>query len=248
MKIALFGYGKMGKLIEQVALQRGHQIPLTISLQNREQITVKDLEDIDIAIDFSRPDAAVANMALCFEAHVPIVVGTTGWHEHLEEIKSICLSGNNSMLYGSNFSIGVNVLFYVNKLLAKAMEPYKSYDVQVEEIHHTHKLDAPSGTAITLAEGILANNESKKEWINNVVGEGEEKIPRPDDLLIESHRIDEVPGTHTIVYSSEIDQIELKHIANNRKGFAYGAVMAAEWLIDKEGFFEVGEMFDFNKK
>lgn len=248
MKIALFGYGKMGKLIEQVALQRGHQVPLIITQHNRENITVEDLQNIDIAIDFSRPDAAVANMALCFEAQKPIVVGTTGWHDHLEEIKSICLSGNNSMLYGSNLSIGVNVLFYVNKLLAKAMEPYKSYDVQVEEIHHTHKLDAPSGTAITLAEGILANNESKNDWINNIVGEGEEKIPRPDDLLIESHRIDEVPGTHTIVYSSEIDQIELKHTANNRKGFAYGAVMAAEWLIDKKGFFEVGEMFDFNTK
>lgn len=247
IKIALFGYGKMGKLIEQVALKRGHTIELIINQQNRDQITAEDLKGLDVAIDFSRPDAAIANMALCFEAGVPIVVGTTGWHEHLEEIKEICLSGNNSMLYGSNFSVGVNVLFYVNKLLAKAMEPYKSYDVQVEEIHHTHKLDAPSGTAITLADGILANNESKSKWINNIVGEEEEKIPKPEDLLVESHRIDEVPGTHTVIYSSEIDQIELRHIAHNRKGFAFGAVMAAEWLKDKKGFFEVGEMFNFNK-
>src|SRR5690606_17826375 len=147
---------------------------------------------------------ALDNIHLCFEANLPIVVGTTGWYEHLDEVKSICEDENQTMLYGSNFSIGVNVFFHVNKFLAKAMNPYKQYDVQVEEIHHIHKLDAPSGTAITIAEGILENTPAKTNWVNNVVDAGEEVIAKPDELLIESLRIEEVPGTHTVLYSSEV--------------------------------------------
>lgn len=246
MKIALFGYGKMGELIERLATQRGHEIALIVDKNNRPQLIPEDLQEVDMAIDFSRPEAVIDNINLCFEAGTPIVVGTTGWYDALDEIREICLAGNNSLLYGSNFSIGVNVLFHINKLLARAMDPYKSYDVQVEEIHHTQKLDAPSGTAITLAAGILENSSSKTSWINNLIGEGAEKIPQAGELLIESHRIEEVPGTHTVIYSSEIDQIELKHTAHNRKGFAVGAVLAAEWLAGRAGFYEIGEMFDFS--
>src|SRR5690606_21032052 len=198
------------------------------------------------AIDFSEPAAAIGNISLCFEADLPIVVGTTGWYEHLEDIKATCLEAERALLYGSNFSIGVNVFFHINKLLAKAMNPYKQYDVQVEEIHHIHKLDSPSGTAITLAEGIIGQRDGKSEWINNLIGEGTERIPTAQQLLIESHRIEEVPGTHTVLYSSEVDQIEFKHTAHSRAGFALGAVIAAEWLQGKTGFYQVTEMFNFD--
>ncbi|HLS94827.1 MAG TPA: 4-hydroxy-tetrahydrodipicolinate reductase [Sphingobacterium sp.] len=245
MKIVLLGYGKMGQLIEKFAVKRGHEILLIVDKNNRSDITAGDLAGADVAIDFSEPAAAMGNISLCFEADLPIVVGTTGWYEHIEEVRSVCIEANQSLLYGSNFSIGVNIFFHINKLLAKAMGPYKQYDVQVEEIHHIHKLDAPSGTAITIAEGILEGIESKSGWINNVVGEGEETIPKPEELLIESHRIEEVPGTHTVLYSSEVDQIEFKHTAHSRAGFALGAVVAAEWLQGKKGFFQVTEMFNF---
>ncbi|MGJ1204725.1 4-hydroxy-tetrahydrodipicolinate reductase [Sphingobacterium lactis] len=247
MKIVLLGYGKMGQLIERFAMKRGHEVVLIVDEQNRSSIQVDDLEDADIAIDFSTPNAALENISLCFEADLPLVVGTTGWYEHLEEVKETCLEANQSLLYGSNFSIGVNIFFHINKMLAKAIEPYKQYDVQVEEIHHIHKLDAPSGTAITIAEGILEHIPAKQSWVNNVEGSGEEVIPKPNELLIESLRIEEVPGTHTVLYSSEVDQIEFKHTAHSREGFALGAVIAAEWLLGKKGFFQVTEMFDFNK-
>ncbi|MFC3198386.1 4-hydroxy-tetrahydrodipicolinate reductase [Parapedobacter deserti] len=246
MNITLLGYGKMGQLIEKFALQRGHQIHLVVDEQNRETIGVPDLAGSDVAIDFSRPEAAVANIDLCFEASLPIVVGTTGWYDQLDELKKRCLDGNKTLLYGSNFSIGVNVFFHINKLLAAVMNPYKQYDVQVEEIHHTQKLDAPSGTAITIAEGIIENTDSKTEWINNLIGEREEAIPKAHQLLVESHRIDDVPGTHTVLYSSEVDQIEFKHTAHSRAGFALGAVVAAEWLNGKTGFYQVTEMFNFD--
>lgn len=247
MKIVLLGYGKMGQLIERFALKRGHEIHLVVDEENRESIELEDIEDADVAIDFSTPDSVLENIRLCFEANVPIVVGTTGWYEHLQEVKEICLDTDQSLLYGSNFSIGVNIFFHINKLLAKAMNPYKQYDVQVEEIHHIHKLDAPSGTAITIAEGIIDNNDEKQEWINTVEGTSEEVIPKPEQLLIESLRIEEVPGTHTVLYSSEVDQIEFKHTAHSREGFALGAVIAAEWLNGKKGFYQVTEIFDFNK-
>src|SRR5690606_12725448 len=245
MNIALLGYGKMGQLIERFAQKRGHNIQLIVDENNRENIDATDLNGIDVAIDFSRPEAAVANIDLCFAADVPIVVGTTGWYNDLEAVKKRCSSGNKTLLYGSNFSIGVNVFFHINKLLASVMNPYKQYDVQVEEIHHTQKLDAPSGTAITIAEGIIGQNDAKTGWINNLIGEGDESVPRPHELLIESHRIDEVPGTHTVLYSSEVDQLEFKHTAHSRAGFALGAVVAAEWLQGRTGFYEVSEMFNF---
>src|SRR5690606_33763595 len=201
----------------------------------------------DVAIDFSRPEAVLDNIELCFEANVPIVVGTTGWYNELESVKNQCLDGNKTLLYGSNFSIGVNVFFYINELLARVMNPYKQYDVQVEEIHHTQKLDSPSGTAITIAEGIIKHQDAKSEWVNNLIGEGEEIIPKAQQLLIESHRIEDVPGTHTVLYSSEVDQIEFKHTAHSRAGFALGAVVAAEWLKDKTGFYQVTEMFNFDR-
>ncbi len=235
----------MGQLIEKFALQRGHQIHLIVDENNRENIRASDIEGADMAIDFSRPEAAVSNIDLCFKANVPLVVGTTGWYDQLDEIKNRCLDGNKTLLYGSNFSIGINVFFHINKLLAAVMNPYKQYDVQVEEIHHTHKLDAPSGTAITIAEGIIDHTDSKSEWLNNLIGEGEETIPKAHQLLIESHRIDEVPGTHTVLYSSEVDQIEFKHTAHSRAGFALGAIIAAEWLEGKTGFYQVTEMFNF---
>src|SRR5690606_24582784 len=166
-------------------------------------------------------------------------------YDQLNEVKERCLAGNKTLLYGSNFSIGVNVFFHINKLLAAAMNPYKQYDVQVEEIHHTQKLDAPSGTAITIADGIIAHTDTKSEWVNNLVGEGEEVVPKNQQLLIESHRIDDVPGTHTVLYSSEVDQIEFKHTAHSRAGFALGAVVAAEWVAGKTGFYQVTEMFNF---
>ncbi|MBE8721680.1 4-hydroxy-tetrahydrodipicolinate reductase [Sphingobacterium pedocola] len=247
MKIVLLGYGKMGQLIEKFAMKRGHEVVLIVDENNRSSIDLEDLEEADVAIDFSTPHAALDNISLCFEADLPLVVGTTGWYDHLQEVKETCLESNQSLLYGSNFSIGVNIFFHINKLLAKAIDPYKQYDVQVEEIHHIHKLDAPSGTAITIAEGILENSSTKNKWVNDVVGEGEEIIAKSDELLIESLRIEEVPGTHTVLYSSEVDQIEFKHTAHNRDGFALGAVIAAEWLQGKKGFFQVTEIFDFNQ-
>jgi len=247
MKIVLLGYGKMGQLIERFAMKRGHEVVLIVDDKNRESITPEDLQEADMAIDFSTPQAALENISLCFQANLPLVVGTTGWYDHLDEIKETCLEADQALLYGSNFSIGVNIFFHINKLLAKATSPYKQYDVQVEEIHHIHKLDAPSGTAITIAEGILANTEGKERWVNSIEGSGEEIIPKSDELLIESLRIEEVPGTHTVLYSSEVDQIEFKHTAHSRDGFALGAVIASEWLFGKKGFFQVTEMFDFNK-
>lgn len=247
MKVVLLGYGKMGQLIEKFAQKRGHEVVLIVDADNRESITIEDMEDADVAIDFSTPEAALGNISLCFEANVPLVVGTTGWYEHLQEVKETCIEADQALLYGSNFSIGVNIFFHVNKLLAQVMNPYKQYDVQVEEIHHIHKLDAPSGTAITIAEGILENNSSKKSWVNEIVGQENEVINKPEELLIESLRIEEVPGTHTVLYSSEVDQIEFKHTAHNREGFALGAVIAAEWLFGKKGFYQVTDIFDFNK-
>lgn len=236
----------MGRIIEKFALQRGHQIHCIVDENNRSDTHSSTIQGADVAIDFSRPEAVLDNIELCFEANVPIVVGTTGWYDHLEEVKNRCLDGNKTLLYGSNFSIGVNIFFHINELLAKAMNPYRQYDVQVEEIHHTHKLDSPSGTAITIAEGIIRYHDTKSEWVNNLIGEGEETIPKAQQLLIESHRIDEVPGTHTVLYSSEVDQIEFKHTAHSRAGFALGAVVAAEWLRGKTGFYQVTEMFNFD--
>lgn len=250
MKIALLGYGKMGKIIEQLALNRQHQIVLTIDKDSQHLLTTENLQKADVAIEFSTPDSALSNIKACFEAGVPVVVGTTGWYGQLAEIKQLCEQTNNAIIYGTNFSVGVNVFFHLNRMLAKMMNNYPYYNVQVEEIHHTQKLDSPSGTAITIAEGILENLDTKKEWTNVLLSDGtdagnEDNIA-DNQLLIESLRIENVPGTHTVVYDSEVDTIEFKHTAHNRNGFALGAVLAAEWIKDKKGCHPVTDMFNFS--
>jgi len=247
MKIALLGYGKMGQIIERFALERGHEVVLKINIDNLEELTTSNLRKADMAIDFSAPDAALGNIYACFEANLPVVVGTTGWYGELQKVKDDCLSSNNTLLYGSNFSIGVNIFFYINEMLAKVMNNYPAYDVQVEEIHHMQKLDAPSGTAMTIAEGIIDQLDAKKEWVNELEGTPFNDVLKNDQLLITSQRIEHVPGTHTVIYSSEVDDIELKHTAHSRAGFALGAVVAAEWLKDKQGFYNIADIFNFNK-
>ena len=245
MKIALIGYGKMGKLLERFAQERGHEICITIDADNASDIRSERFKEADVAIEFSVPHAALEHIYDAFEADVPIVVGTTGWYDELAAVEQKCRAGNNTLLYASNFSVGVNVFFYVNKILARLMNSYPQYDVQVEEIHHTQKLDAPSGTAITIAEGILDGLERKNTWVNEVIGQQDDVIVKPNELLIESHRIEEVPGTHTVIYSSEVDELEFKHTAHSRAGFALGAILAAEWLHGKKGFYSIQDMFDF---
>jgi 4-hydroxy-tetrahydrodipicolinate reductase len=246
MKLALLGYGKMGHIIEQFALDRGHEVVLKIEELNAEELTEENLKKADVAIDFSTPATVINHIKACFNANIPIIVGTTGWYDQLEEIKEECQQSNKTLLYGSNFSIGVNVFFHVNKILAKIMNSYPQYEVLVEEIHHTQKLDSPSGTAITIAEGIIEGLENKTEWVNELIGDTQEVIAKPEQLLIESHRIEDVPGTHTVIYSSEVDDIEFKHKAHNRAGFALGAVIAAEWIKGKTGFYSVTDIFNFN--
>jgi 4-hydroxy-tetrahydrodipicolinate reductase len=245
MKIALIGYGKMGKLIEQLTKERGHEVILIIDTHNQSDLQSERFKEADVAIEFSTPHSVLSNVEAAFAAHVPIVVGTTGWYDEIPAVKTKCESGNNTLLYASNFSIGVNVFFHVNKVLAQLMNRYPQYEVQVEEIHHTQKLDAPSGTAITIAEGIIEGLDRKNKWVNEVVGQHEGRVNQAAELLIESHRIDQVPGTHTVVYSSEVDEIEFKHTAHNRAGFALGAIIAAEWLAGKRGFYSISDMFDF---
>ena len=248
MKIALLGYGKMGKIIEKIATDRKHEIVLKIDHDNLHELTAENLKKADVAIEFTMPGSVLGNIAKCFEAGTPVVVGTTGWYDELENIKQQCEENNNTLLYATNFSVGVNIFFKINKILAKLMNNYPYYDVQVEEIHHTQKLDSPSGTAITIAEGIIENIDAKKGWLNVLTTDDnntEDNINQ-NELLIESLRIDSVPGTHTVIYDSEVDSIEFKHTAHNRNGFALGAVLAAEWLQDKKGFHSVQDMFDFS--
>jgi len=236
MKIALIGYGKMGKEIEQIAIFRGHEIVLKINSNNLQEFTVDNLKKADVAIEFTTPNAVLKNIYTCFDAGIPIVVGTTAWYKHLDEVKKYCAQKNASLLYASNFSVGVNLFFALNKKLAELMAPYKEYDVMIEEIHHTQKLDAPSGTAISLANDILAVHPTKKKW----------SLDKSDEqtLLIKAKRIDPCPGTHSIKYSSEIDDIEIIHTAHNRKGFATGAVIAAEWLIGKKGVYTINDVLN----
>jgi len=224
MKIALLGYGKMGKTIEKIATERGHTIVLKVDKDD----TNYDLSQADVAIDFSIPTAAVNNISNCFEAGVPIVSGTTGWLDHYQEIVALCKEKKGAFIYASNYSLGVNLFFELNKKLAKMMNPVEGYSINMEEIHHTQKLDAPSGTAITLAEGII-DNTNKTGW---QLDQGDQNT-----IPIITKRIEQVPGTHTVTYSSEVDDIEITHTAHNRNGFALGAVVAAEWLRDKTGIF-----------
>jgi len=249
MKIALLGYGKMGQSIEKIAIDRKHEIVLKIDVNNQHELTTENLKKADAVIEFSTPHTVLDHIEACFKADVPIIVGTTGWYGHLQRIKNECEQGGHALLYASNFSVGVNIFFHVNKLLAKLMNNYPYYDVQVEEIHHTQKLDSPSGTAITIAEGIVDNLDSKKEWVNILATDGNaaaDDAIKPDQLLIESLRIENVPGTHTVVYDSEVDSIEFKHTAHNRNGFALGAVLAAEWVQGKKGFYSAKDMFNFS--
>jgi 4-hydroxy-tetrahydrodipicolinate reductase len=248
MNIALLGYGKMGKIIEKIATDRKHHIVLKINSENPGELTLENLQKADVVIEFTAPLLALANISKCFEAGVPVVVGTTGWYNNLENVKQQCKTGDNSLLYATNFSIGVNIFFHVNKVLAKLMNNYSYYDVQVEEIHHTQKADSPSGTAITIAEGIIENINTKNKWTNILVTD-ENSIDdnlKSSELLVESYRMDSVPGTHTVIYDSEVDSIEFKHTAHNRNGFALGAVLAAEWLKDNKGFHSVNDMFNFS--
>ena len=232
MKIALFGYGKMGKEIEQIALQRGHEIVLKI--KGTEEY---DISQADIAIDFSVPNAALSNIVSCFRNNVPVISGTTGWLDDFDKAIDVCKENNGSFIYASNFSIGVNIFFELNKQLAKMMNSQKEYSINVEEIHHTKKLDTPSGTAITLAEGII-NNTSKRDWQLKETQINDGTIP------IEAKRILDVPGTHIISYESQIDSIEIKHTAHNRKGFALGAIIAAEWLNNKIGIYTMKDVLN----
>lgn len=248
MKIALLGYGKMGKMIEQIALERKHEIVLKITEENLYDLTLANLQLADVAIEFSTPHTVLDNIRLCFDAGIPIVVGATGWYNQLQNVKTNCINQNASLIYASNFSVGVNIFFHINKMLAKVMNRFPDYEVQVEEIHHTQKLDAPSGTAITIAEGIIENIPVKEAWTNIVSGQINDdstKTVTPNQLLIESHRIENVPGTHTVIYDSEVDTIEFKHTAHNRSGFALGAVLAAEWIKDRKGFFTAADLFNF---
>jgi 4-hydroxy-tetrahydrodipicolinate reductase len=247
MKIALLGYGKMGKIIEKIATDRKHEIVLKIDFDNLHELTPENLKQADVAIEFTTPSSVISNINTCFEAGVPIVVGTTGWYDKLGEIKQQCEAGDNTLLYATNFSVGVNIFFHINKVLARLMNNYPYYEVQVEEIHHTQKLDSPSGTAITIAEGIIENIDAKKDWANVLVADGNNSDDNvgSNALLIESYRMDSVPGTHTVIYDSEVDSIEFKHTAHNRNGFALGAVLAAEWLKDNKGFHSVNDMFNF---
>ncbi|MCC6818252.1 MAG: 4-hydroxy-tetrahydrodipicolinate reductase [Bacteroidia bacterium] len=238
MKIALIGYGKMGKMIEQVALKRGHIISAKIDRHSSED-EWENVRMSDVAIEFSMPDTAVANIKKCFDLNKPLVVGTTGWYDHLSEIKGLCQSKNQAILPATNFSIGVNLFFHINKILAQAMENLPEYNVSIEETHHTQKLDAPSGTAITIAQGILNELSRKSKWALA------ENAQLESDLSILAHRVDDVPGTHIVKYSSDIDDIEIKHTAHSRSGFAIGAVIAAEWIKDKKGFFSMNDLIGF---
>ncbi|CAC9976283.1 4-hydroxy-tetrahydrodipicolinate reductase [Flavobacterium sp. WLB] len=231
MKIALLGYGKMGKVIERIALERGHEIVL----KKDEFNTYDGLSTADVAIDFSVPSAAVDNISASFNANVPVVSGTTGWLEHYDEMIALCNEKKGGFISSSNFSLGVNIFFGLNEYLAKIMNQFDSYKVTMEEIHHIHKLDAPSGTAISLAQGVIQNSDYSN-WTLDEAKKGE--------IHIEAKRIGEVPGTHTVNYDSAIDSIEIKHTAHNREGFALGAVIAAEWLAGKQGIFTMKDVLN----
>jgi 4-hydroxy-tetrahydrodipicolinate reductase len=238
MNIALIGYGKMGHEIEKIAKERGHNIVAIIDVSNTDDFDSPAFKSADVAIEFSIPASALNNYRRCFAANVPVVAGTTGWLEHMDEVKKACEENNQTFFYASNYSLGVNIFFVLNKYLARIMNNYPDYNVKMEEIHHIHKLDAPSGTAITLAEGVIENIDRKDRW--NL--ETEEKN---NDLAIHCIREGEVPGIHEIIYESEADVISIKHDAKSRKGFALGAVVAAEFVKGKKGFLGMNDMLKF---
>ena len=235
MDLALIGYGKMGKAIEEIALQRGHKIVLKIDDENLTDFTKDNMTKADVAIEFTGPHSAYNNIRGVLEFGVPVVSGSTGWTERIDEINKICKEKKGSFLYASNFSVGVNIFFELNKKLASLMAPHKEYNLTMEEIHHTQKKDAPSGTAISLAEQIMGQLPQKKKWVNY-------KSEKEEELSIISKREDPAPGTHSIKYSSPVDDIEITHTAHNRKGFALGAVVGAEFIRNKKGIFTMKEV------
>lgn len=232
MNIALLGYGKMGKEIEAIALQRGHTIVLKTT--STSDFTSNELQKADVAIEFSTPHTAISNIKKCFESQVPVVVGTTGWYDSFKEIETECIQKNGTLFHATNFSLGVNLFFKVNSYLADLMNKYENYNVEMEEIHHIHKLDKPSGTAISLANQVINKIDRKIDWS---ISEN-----KPETLFIKDVREGEVPGTHIIKYTSAVDDIEIMHKAHNRKGFALGAVIAAEYIIGKKGIFTMNDL------
>lgn len=228
MKLLLLGYGKMGQMIDSMATAKGHEIVARINVDNQQELETLEADSIDAAIDFSQPSAAVNNIKWCIDHQIPIAVGTTGWLDQKPEIDAYCNEKNGTYLYSSNFSIGVNIFFKVNAFLARLMDGQENYAVSMKEIHHTQKLDAPSGTAITLAEGIIENLSRKKGWVNK-------PTQQESELMITSERIDPTPGTHEINYNSAIDAIDIKHTAHGREGFASGAILVAEWITTQQG-------------
>ena len=235
MKIALIGYGKMGKAIESIALNKGHEIVLKIDIQNNQDFTEAAIQKADVAIEFTGPHSAFENVKKCIAWGVPVVSGSTGWLDQWAVIKNLCEEKNGTLIYSSNYSIGVNLFFELNKQLAQLMQPYNSYDVSMTEVHHTEKKDAPSGTAISLAEQILAQIGRKNKWVNAA-------SENSNELVIQSERIDPAPGTHMVKYSSEVDDIEIIHTAHTRIGFARGAVLAAEFAFEKKGIFTMKDV------
>jgi 4-hydroxy-tetrahydrodipicolinate reductase len=231
MKIALLGYGKMGQVIERIALERGHEIVL----KKDEHNTYEGLSNADVAIDFSIPTAAVSNISNCFNVNVPVISGTTGWLAHFDEMVDLCNEKNGAFLSSSNFSLGVNIFFELNEYLAKMMSKLDNYSIGMEEIHHTQKLDAPSGTAISLAKGVIENSDFTNWTLDK---------PKAGEIHIEAKRIGTVPGTHTVTYNSAVDALEIKHTAHNREGFALGAVIAAEWIVGKHGVFTMKDVLN----
>jgi len=240
MKIAILGYGKMGQEIEKMALKRGHEISLIIdSIEEWEQ-RGDQLRDCGVAIDFSSSDSVVDNIYRCFEAGVPVVTGTTGWHDDQERVFQECTDRGKTLFYAANYSIGVNIFFELNRFLASQMSKWQEYEISIEETHHVHKQDAPSGTAIVLANDIIRNIERKEKWVKEI-------SENPEEIEIKSYRTENVPGTHIVRYESEIDSIELIHTAKNRKGFALGALLAAEWIIGKKGVFFMKDLLQSQK-
>ena len=235
MKIALIGYGKMGKAIEEIALQRGHSLDLKIDIETVALFTKENLQQCNVAIEFTGPHNAKANILNCLDANLPVVSGSTGWLDDWAAVENRCKEKNGSFLHASNFSVGVNIFFELNKKLAQLMNRHEDYEVSIEETHHTQKKDAPSGTAITLAEQVLHEITRKKKWVNDVVAD-------PAELTISSKRIDPAPGTHIVKYSSAVDDIEIIHTAHNRQGFALGAILAAEYIYNKKGMFTMQDV------
>ncbi|WP_316930875.1 4-hydroxy-tetrahydrodipicolinate reductase [Crocinitomix catalasitica] len=239
IRIALFGYGKMGKEIESIAVAQGHQI--TAKVSSTTNLDDLDVNEIDVIIEFSNPTSVLKNIDFAFNNNIPIVVGTTGWYEKFDDVVQKCKAHKGSIIHATNFSVGVNLFFALNSYLAKLMAPFKEYETTVKEVHHTEKLDSPSGTGISIAEQILNERSDFSGWENVKKTE----ISVPSALSIESLRIPNVPGTHHVKYESDVDEIEITHLAHSRKGFATGSIIAAQWLLDKKGVFTMKDVLNF---